>query len=133
MSMRDHGRLVRDYLAAIEAGATGEALARFYTPDVEQEEFPNRLNPTGRRSDLAAMLAAADRGRQVLRKQAYEVHTVISEGDVVAVEVTWTGTLAVPLGSLAPGDDMRARFCMVLELEQGRIRRQRNYDCFDAF
>jgi len=28
---------------------------------------------------------------------------------------------------------MTAHFCMVLELEDGRIRRQRNYDCFEPF
>jgi ketosteroid isomerase-like protein len=31
------------------------------------------------------------------------------------------------------GGDMRAHFAVVLEIADGRIRRQRNYDCFDAF
>lgn len=39
--------LIRSYLAAIESGATGEALARFFTPDAIQVELPNRLNPQG--------------------------------------------------------------------------------------
>jgi hypothetical protein len=37
--------LARKFLAAIEAGATGDALAAFYAADVVQEEFPNRLVP----------------------------------------------------------------------------------------
>ena len=47
--------LVRRYLAALEAGAIGDDLARFYTDDVVQEEFPNRLMPQGARRDLAAL------------------------------------------------------------------------------
>jgi hypothetical protein len=33
----------RNYLRASEQGATGEALARFFTPDVTHQEFPNKL------------------------------------------------------------------------------------------
>jgi hypothetical protein len=39
--------ITRDYFAALEGGATGEALAAFYAPEVIQEEFPNRLSPGG--------------------------------------------------------------------------------------
>src|SRR5687768_5107858 len=39
----------RQYLAALEQMATGDALARFFRPDVVQEEFPNRLVPQGAR------------------------------------------------------------------------------------
>src|SRR6185503_12849371 len=52
----------RRYIAAIEAGATGDALAPFFTPDVVITEFPNRFSPNGRTSDLPAALAAAERG-----------------------------------------------------------------------
>jgi len=44
-----------------------------------------------------------------------------------------TGTLAVPFGSIPAGGEMRARFAIFLELRDGRIVRQRNYDCFDPF
>jgi ketosteroid isomerase-like protein len=124
---------VRDYLSAIEAGATGPALARFFTPDVVQEEFPNRLMPNGARRDLAAILEGAERGQKVLRRQTIQVHNVVSEGSTTVAELTWIGTLAVPIGTLAAGDEMKARFCIVLETEDGRIRAQRNYDCFDPF
>jgi ketosteroid isomerase-like protein len=133
MATQDHTAFVGAYLAAIEVGATGESLARFFTPDTLQEEFPNRLTPGGATRDLEAILQGAVRGREVLRSQEYRVHNVVSSGSLAAVEVTWLGTLAVPVGSLAPGDQMKARFCMVLELENGRIRRQRNYDCFETF
>jgi len=132
-AVADPGDLVRRYLAAIESGASSEALARFFTPDVVQEEFPNRLFPDGATRDLAGILAGAERGRQVLRRQHYEIRSILSSPPAVAVEVVWAATVAIPIGTLEPGDELRARFCMVLELESGRIRRQRNYDCFDPF
>jgi ketosteroid isomerase-like protein len=121
------------YLRAVEGGATGEALARWFTPDVVQEEFPNRLVPTGARRGLRELLEGAERGQQVLSAQSYEVLTSMAGGERVALEVQWTGTLAIPLGSLAAGDAMRARFGVFLDFRDGRIAAQRNYDCFDPF
>ena len=123
----------RAYLAAVEGGATGEALARWFTPDVVQEEFPNRLVPTGARRGLRELLDGAVRGQTVMRAQRYEVLSAFASGDRVALEVQWTGTLAIPLGSLAAGDPMRARFGVFLDFRDGRIAAQRNYDCFDPF
>jgi ketosteroid isomerase-like protein len=65
-STRDLANLdaARQYLAAIQRGATGDALAQFFAPDVVQEEFPNRVVPDGKRRNLAAMLEGAERGRR---------------------------------------------------------------------
>jgi ketosteroid isomerase-like protein len=126
-------KTAREYLVAIENGATGQALARWFTPDVVQEEFPNRLVPAGARRGLAELLEGAERGQKVLSGQRYEVLTAMASGDRVALEVQWTGTLAIPVGSLAAGDDMRARFAVFLDFRDGRIAAQRNYDCFDPF
>jgi ketosteroid isomerase-like protein len=126
-------QLVREYLKALEAGATGSALARFFARDVVQEEFPNRLMPQGARRDLAAILDGAERGQKVMQGQTYSIHSVISAGPYVVAEVSWVGVLAIPLGELGPGDRMTARFCVVVEIEDGKIRFQRNYDCFDPF
>jgi ketosteroid isomerase-like protein len=128
-----HADLIRRYLDAIEAGATGDALAAFFTPDVEQVEFPNRLVATGATRDLAAILDGAVRGQAVLRSQRFDLHRVIEAGDAAAAEATWTGVLAVPLGTIPAGGEMRARFAMVFEIRDGRIARQHNYDCFDPF
>ena len=125
--------LVRSYLAALESGATGAALARFYTDDVIQEEFPNRLAPDGARRDLAALLLGAERGQKVMRQQTFELLGAVESGDSVALELRWTGTLAVPIGTIPAGGQMRARFAMFLELRGDKIARQRNYDCFDPW
>jgi ketosteroid isomerase-like protein len=130
---RSRTEIAKSYLAALEAGATGDALAAFFTDDVVQEEFPNRLLPGGARRDLAALLQGAESGQKVMRAQRFELLGAVECGDAVALEVQWTGTLAIPLGSLAAGGRMRARFAVFLEFRGDKIARQRNYDCFDAW
>jgi ketosteroid isomerase-like protein len=125
--------LARRYFQALEGGATGEALASFYAPEVVQEEFPNRLNPGGARRDLAGILEAAARGRQVMAEQRYEILQAVAEGERVAIEFRWVGTLAKPVGSLPAGGQMRGRFAVFMEFREGRIVSQRNYDCFEAW
>jgi ketosteroid isomerase-like protein len=125
--------VARRYLAAIEAGAVGDDLAAFFSPDVEQIEFPNRLVPTGGRRGLREMLEGALRGQKVLREQRYQVEHVFADGNAVVLEVLWVGTLAIDRGSIPAGHEMRAHFAVVLELRDGRITVQRNYDCFEPF
>ncbi|MGC4046140.1 MAG: nuclear transport factor 2 family protein [Armatimonas sp.] len=131
--MSSYTQFIQDYLAALESAATGEALSRFFTSDAEQIEFPNRLNPNGGQSDLSRLLQRAELVPTLLQSQHYEVHTILVQGDTVAVEATWTGVLAVPLGTLAAGSTMTAQFAMFFEFREGRIYRQRNYDCFEPW
>ncbi|MBI5876379.1 MAG: nuclear transport factor 2 family protein [Chloroflexi bacterium] len=125
--------LVRRYLAAIEHGAEGELLAAFFTPDVVFEEKPNRLAPNGSQQDLSAMQAAAARGKRVIAAQRYEIQNALASGDQVALEVVWSGILAIPFGTLPAGGSLRAHFAIFLEFRDGRIARQRNYDCFEPW
>jgi ketosteroid isomerase-like protein len=125
--------VVRKYLAAIESGATGPALAAFFTDDAVAEELPNRLVPNGARRDLKAILAAAEAGQRVLESQRYEIRSVLATANRIALEVRWVGILAVPLAGIAAGGEMRAQFAMFLELRDGKIAVQRNYDCFDPW
>jgi ketosteroid isomerase-like protein len=125
-------RLAREYLESI--GRTDELGGlRFFADDVVQVEFPNRLLPNGATRDLAALREAAERGRKVMTAQRFEVVTAIASGEQVAVEALWTGTLAVPLGNIPAGGQMRARFAIFLTYRDGKIVRQHNYDCFDPW
>jgi ketosteroid isomerase-like protein len=126
-------RKARAYIAAVEGGAVGEDLAAFYHPDVIQEEYPNRLTPAGVQRDLAAVLAAAEAGQKLLERQIFDIHTLTEVGDRVILEMSWTGLPRAPMGSIRPGEPLRARFAQVIEFEDGLIIRQRNYDCFDPF
>jgi ketosteroid isomerase-like protein len=125
--------LVRAYLAALAAGEVGEALARFFTADALQIEWPNRLNSTGGQSDLAMLIKRSEQGKQLLSKQTYQIRSEIVSGNKAAVEAEWCATLAVPLGSLAAGAAMKAYFAMFFEFKDGRIAIQRNYDCFEPW
>ena len=123
----------RRYLQALERGVDAAALAEFFAPDVVQEEFPNRLVPTGARRDQSDLLEAAARSKQVVSAQRYEVRHAVAAGDRVALEVHWTGTLAVTVGSLPAGGTMRAHFAVFLDFRDGKIAGQRNYDCFEPW
>lgn len=129
----DNAALARRFIAAVERGATGQALADFLHDDVEQHELPNRLFSEGVRRDRAALLASAEKGQNVLRSQRYEISNVVAAGDHVAIEMRWRAELAVPLGALQPGDTMTGQFAFFLEIRDGRIARMRNYDCYDPF
>jgi len=122
--------IVRAYLRAIEQ--RGDSLS-FFTDDAVQEEFPNALVPTGARRTLDDLKAAAERGQDVLSSETYEIVHLLETGDLVAAEVLWRGVLAVPVRSLKPGDAMKARFAVFFEFQGDKIRRQRNYDCFEPF
>jgi ketosteroid isomerase-like protein len=129
----DNLTIARRYLEALENGAEGGALAEFFTQDVVQEEFPNRLSPIGVHRDLKGILDAAKRGKKVMRAQKFDILNSISEGDSVALEVFWSGYLAVQVDSLPADSEMRAHFSMWLEFRDGKICRQHNYDCFDPW
>ena len=124
---------IRAYLEALQDGAVGEALAKFFTPDARQVELPNRLNPGGGVSDLPTILRRAEQGQKLLRSQHYEILSELAKDHRAAVEAKWTGTLAVALGSLEAGASMTAHFAMFFEFMNGRIRSQRNYDCFEPW
>ena len=135
---RNNLEMARRYLAAIEASteatSTNESRAdSFFAADVVQEEYPNRFVPTGARRDLAGLRAAAERGRAVLSEQRYHVRAAYAVSDTVILEVLWVGILAIPVGTLAAGQEMRAHFAVFLEFRDGKIVHQRNYDCFEPF
>jgi ketosteroid isomerase-like protein len=126
-------RLVRDYFAAVQRGAADHVLAMFYAPDVVQEEFPNRFLPNGATRDLQALEAAAERGCEMMAAQELELLNIVASGSHVAVEARWAGTLAKAIGPIPAGTVMRARFGQFFEIRDGRIVRQRNYDCFEPW
>jgi len=128
-----HVATVRAYLAALEAGESGEAMARFFAPEAIQVEFPNRLNPKGGHSDLATMLKRSQQGTKLLSRQTYEIRSAVAQDERVAVEALWTGVLAVPFDTLQPGDSLTAHFAMFFDFTDGRIALQRNYDCFEQW
>lgn len=123
--------LARQYLKAIESGASAEEMAQFFAPEVIVEIFPSKFFPNGSRDNLAGILAAAKRGKKAMTTQTYAVRNAIASGDQVALEIDWIGTLAVPLQTIAAGGQMRAHFASFLQFKDGKIVSQRNYDCYE--
>jgi len=125
--------LVRMYLNALQSGEAGDALRRFFTEDVQQVEMPNQLNSRGQESNLEHILQRSQQGLKIMQRQQYEIVSEVAQDDRVAVEARWTGVLAVALGTLAAGTEMKASFAMFFHFRDGRIAVQRNYDCFDPW
>jgi ketosteroid isomerase-like protein len=121
--------IVTAYLRAIEAHELDE-VAGYLHPDVVNVEHPNKLSPTGRRYDLAEIRAAGERGAAVMASERYEVRQMIVEGNRAAVQIDWSGTLAIAAGALPAGHVMRAQICSIIELRDGKVWRQEQYDCF---
>ena len=124
-----HVRKARELLEALER-FDGDAVAALYAEDVEQIEMPNRLKPEGDRRGRAQLLSDVERSKGILRSQKYEVSNAVGAGALVMAEYVWSGVLAMPMGSRAAGDTLRGHCAMSLEFRDGRIVRQRNYDCF---
>jgi len=128
-----HLQLVLDYLRAIELDADEATLAAFFAPGVRQREFPNRLLEHGAERGLEQILEGSRKGRTVVQGQRYAVHDALVEGARVALELTWTAELKVPLGKLSPGSTMTAHCGVFFRVADGRIVEQHNFDCFEAF
>jgi ketosteroid isomerase-like protein len=127
--------LAREYLRAVESMGASENVARFFANEIEFHEYPNRIAPNGRVRRRADLRAAYGQARKLLSSQRYEVRRVIENGDEVAVELEWTGVLAMPLAAmnLPAGHEMKAFVAMFLTFRDGKIVSQRNYDCYPRF
>ena len=134
--------VAKQYLSRLSDGAGPEELDSFFAPDAILEEFPNRLRPNGAAGNLQAMKEARARGLALLKAERFELVNAVAGNDQVAMEVPraarrprmiWTGTVRDAAGPFAAGHALRARFALFMEFRDGRIVRQRNYDCFDPW
>ena len=123
---------VRRYLSSLEHGAFSD-ISDLFAPDMVMEQLPNRIYPKGVRAGIAQMAVAFEKGRTILASQKYEIKSHIGEGDRLALEVIWTGILAIPCGNVGAGSEMRAHSAMFFEFKDGKIVSQRNYDCFEPW
>jgi uncharacterized protein (TIGR02246 family) len=124
--------LARRYLKAIEDGDANYVLSLF-SPDAVFEQLPNRVYPQGSRAGVAQAQVAFEKGRKAFSRQTYKITNEAVTGNIVALEVLWTGTLAIPFGTLAADSQMRSHSAMFIEFCDGKIVAQRNYDCFDPW
>ena len=110
------------YIAAIEAHDL-DRVATYLHPEALVVEHPNRINPKGQTYDRTALRAAGERGKALMASERYEVRALTVEGDRAVAQIAWTGTLH-------DGRSMKAHICSVIELRDGLVWRQEQYDCF---
>lgn len=92
-------------------------------PRVELIEHPNQVSPAGKHYDRAAICAAGERGKQLMASERYLIRSMIVDGERAAVQIEWTGLLS-------SGLELRAQICSIIELRDGKVWRQEQYDCF---
>jgi ketosteroid isomerase-like protein len=122
-------QIVTAYLRAVEAHQLDE-VARWLHPDIEVIEHPNKISPAGKTYDAKALREAGERGAKLMASERYEIRSMIVDGDRAAVLIDWTGTLGVAAGPMPIGHQMRAQICSIIEIRDGKIWRQEQYDCF---
>ncbi|MBM4783381.1 MAG: nuclear transport factor 2 family protein [Archangiaceae bacterium] len=130
MSHLDRYRL---FLAALERFDGSDVVGRLWTDDVQFRELPNLLVPAGRVRSRAQALEGLGMAPKVLSAQRYEVRRVVEQGDTLAVELGWTGTLKVPLGKTPAGGALKATFAAFVTFREGLICHQSNFDCYEPF
>ncbi|MEO8240968.1 MAG: nuclear transport factor 2 family protein [bacterium] len=132
MSTHQNIQAARAFLTAL-SGFDTDRVRDLLAADAKRIEWPNRLKPQGNHQTCAEMLTDAAKARAVLTRQDYAIAQIAASDTAVMVEFTWTGTLALEIGTLAAGDIMTAHCVAVFDFRDGKICGLRNYDCFDAF
>ncbi|MBC7554099.1 MAG: nuclear transport factor 2 family protein [Taibaiella sp.] len=130
---RENLALALDFVKAVEAGKHGDALNEFYHEGIQQVEYPNALTRQLITRSLKDIKDSSISGQNVTIQQTFEVIKSFVAGETVILEVVWTAILAIPIGSKSPGSQMKAYFAQFFEFKNGKIYRQRNYDCFEPF
>ena len=126
-----HQHLVLRMYAAISAGATGDELATYFHPEAQQIEYPSLMRPHGHRRGLAEMREGAEIGAKMISDQHYEVHTVVEDGDRLAVQFTWTATVATDLGAIRAGTPLVSHVAAFYIFRDGLVLEQSSYDCYE--
>jgi ketosteroid isomerase-like protein len=125
--------IAAEFVKTLENRSSFDELSNFYHPNIEQIEFPNAITKQTASRNLQDLKDAAARGQKVLQKEKYDIVKSYTIGNTVIIEAVWTGTLAIPLGNIPIGGEMKAYFAQFYEFQDGKIIKQRNYDCFEPF
>jgi ketosteroid isomerase-like protein len=111
----------------------GAELRSFFTSDVVLEELPNRVVPLARGAAWLKHWRGRERGKKIMSRQIYKITRGMADQGRVALEVEWVGTLAAAFGTIPAGGQMKAFLAVFLDFRDGKIIKQRNYDCFEAW
>jgi ketosteroid isomerase-like protein len=121
--------IARAYFGALSAGASGQAVARFFAEDAVQEDLPSRFNPAGVRRGLRAIQRARDERLAALSSEHYELLGATGVGSKVALELWWEGIAGPGHVQYKTGNEVQARKAVFLKFRNGLIVRRRTYEC----
>ena len=124
--------LVRKYFELAEGFSTeAGSFAEVIHPEFEATIFPNLIAPKGQMYKGSNVENGMAAGKAILKYQKYDVSHWHETPVSVIVEVRWSGEMAIDAGRLAQGTVLVAHLCCVFDYKEGKIFRQRNYDCYE--
>lgn len=125
---------VKRFFELIETfSSSGSDFKDLLHPEIEQTEFPNLITPAAVISNFETLMQRIPNGQKLLKEQKYDVQRVYESGETLITEVIWTAEVKADVGAFKTGQKLKAYFCCVFDFKDGKIHRQRNYDCFERF
>ncbi|MBA9088143.1 ketosteroid isomerase-like protein [Fontibacillus solani] len=125
---------VKRFFELIEAFSISESdFKPLLHPEIEQTEFPNFITPGVVVSNYEVLMQRIPNGKKLLKEQKYDIQRVYEAGETLITEVIWTAEVGADAGVFKTGQRLKAFFCCLFDFKDGKIYRQRNYDCFERF
>jgi len=84
-------------------------------------------------SEIGKISNSSNKGKGILSSQKIDIIRTFEQGNTIIVEATWTGKVALPIGQIPIGGELKAHIARFYEFEGDKIVAQRNYDCFEQF
>jgi len=127
-------RTYLDFLKLLESlSDNAEDYKELIHESVEFRELPNLLNKNGQIRNLEMSLEGIKKAKMILSEQNYAIVDYAETDEKVIVEKIWTGKMAMDIGNLKKGQELKAYICAVVEFKDGKIYRHRTYDCYEPF
>ena len=130
--MEEKLAIIYRYFQLLESfSADPVEFASIFHPDIIQTAYPNQLSNEIKQRSFDIMLESMVTNRIILKSQHFSVLKVVDAGNTLVVEAKWTGEIGVDAGQFRRGQIMKAFICTIIEFRDGKIYRQRNYDCYE--
>lgn len=110
-----------------------DEVAEYFHRDIEHIEFPNTLTQNQKIRNFTQLKEVFEKLVKMSQEQNYEILKSYTQGETVVLEMIWTAKLAVPIGNIPVGGELKAYIAQFSDFKDGKIIKQRSYDCFEPF
>lgn len=129
-----HIDIARRYFYLLESFTTDISAYRdILHPAIEQTEYPNAVVGQTVHRTLEKLNAGMEAGKKLLSSQKFDIRKFYELEDSLIIEAVWSGQIGESTGDFLYGKILTAYICIVMEFRDGKIYRQRNYDCYERF